>query len=259
MQLKPLVIKIGGALLDSQESLEAFFKELSILKQRRSRAIVLVHGAGPLIDDWLKQFGLNTEKKSGLRITPKEHLPVVIGALAGVANKSLMAQAIRQQLPTVGLTLSDAGLCNITPLAKELGQVGQACGADPSLLHYLLNRQILPIISSIGINAQGEPMNINADDAAVAIARMINAELWFLSEPSGVLGPGGNTIAHLSKEHSLELIESGAIHDGMAIKVKAALRAARDLRQPVRIGSWRHPFSNHPINPGSFGTLVSTT
>ncbi len=233
--MSPLVIKLGGAVLDRPDCLARLFAQM----QQSKRSIVLVHGGGALVDHLLSQLGWTSEKKNGLRITPFEQIPVIAGALAGTANKQLLAQAQQQWVSAVGLCLSDGNLCNVSQLDPELGAVGEASAANSQLLDLLLNQGYLPIISSIGIDSKGQLLNVNADQAAVAIAQTLNAELLLLSDVSAVLDGQGEAISRLNAAQAQALIDDLVITDGMIVKVKAALWAAKALGRPINVAGWK--------------------
>ncbi|WMC10755.1 acetylglutamate kinase [Oceanimonas pelagia] len=238
---QPLVVKLGGTLLESDKALEALFSTLKAFVNESNRPLVLVHGGGVLVDNQLKAMGLTSTKKNGLRVTPFEQIPVIAGALAGTANKLLLAQAIAHEIPSVGLCLADGGLCRVSQLDPELGAVGQIEGGDATLVNSLLAGGFLPIVSSIGITFDGKLMNVNADQAATAIAEILEAELVMLSDVSGILDGKGQRIVHLTEAEANELMDKNIIKDGMAVKVKAALKATKTLGKPVAVGSWRYP------------------
>lgn len=238
---QPLVVKLGGTLLESDKALEALFSTLKAFVNDSSRPLVLVHGGGVLVDNQLKAMGLTSTKKNGLRVTPFEQIPVIAGALAGTANKLLLAQAIAHNIPSVGLCLADGGLCRVSQLDPELGAVGQIEGGDSALVSSLLNGGFMPIVSSIGVTFDGNLMNVNADQAATAIAEILDAELVMLSDVSGILDGKGQRIALLTEAEAEELMDKNIIKDGMAVKVKAALKATKTLGRPVAVGSWRYP------------------
>ncbi len=104
---KPLVIKIGGAILEKNEALADLLKVILSLK---NQAVVLVHGGGCVVDEMLSQAGFTTEKKHGLRVTPKVQMPIISGALAGSVNKSIVATAASLHIQAVGLSLSDGDM-----------------------------------------------------------------------------------------------------------------------------------------------------
>jgi len=243
------VIKLGGSLLEQPEAMALLFQSL----QHADDQTVIVHGGGSLVQNWLTTAGLNSEKQEGLRISPAQHMPYIVGALAGCANKMLMAQAIAAGLKPTGLTLYEAGVvCRQQSVA--LGQVGicdSPVAADAGVLPHLLQCGYLPLISSIGFSAEGEWFNVNADDAAVAVAANGNAELLFLTDVEAVLDSNGSPIAQLNSETIDELTKAGVIKDGMLVKVRGALEAAKRLRRCVRIGSW------NLMNKPDSGTQIS--
>ncbi|KXF82766.1 acetylglutamate kinase [Enterovibrio coralii] len=241
MSLRPLVVKLGGAALSCTETLEKLFSTISQYKESAHRDLVIVHGGGYLVDDLMKALNLKVEKKQGLRVTPKDQINVVAGALAGTANKLLQGEAIKSGINAIGLSLADGGLCQIEQLDPELGNVGKASPGNSSVLQAILATGAVPIISSIGIDGDGELMNVNADQAAVAVAAALDAELVLLSDVSGVLNGKGKLMPTLDEKLANELIESGVITDGMIVKVRAAFDAAKALGRPIEVATWRYP------------------
>jgi len=235
---KPLVIKIGGAILEKSEALH---KLLSVISTIKNQPIVLVHGGGCIVDDMLNQAGFTTVKKNGLRVTPIEQMPVISGVLAGNVNKTIVAQANSLHLNAVGLSLNDGNMikCSISPLG--LGAVGEPKAAQSKLLDNLLKAEFLPVVSSIGALASGELVNVNADDAAVVICQLLNAELLLLTDVNGVMDDKGNYIENLTEQDANLLIQSGVIHGGMTAKVNAAFHAANQLRRSIAVASWQAP------------------
>ncbi|GLR75692.1 acetylglutamate kinase [Aliivibrio sifiae] len=241
MNQRPLVIKLGGAVLSSTETLTELFKTVSNYQQQAQRSLVIVHGGGYLVDELMAKLQLETVKKEGLRVTPKEQIGYITGALAGTANKMLQGQAMKNGVNAMGLSLADGGLCKITQLNPELGNVGLATAGDATILNAVLATQVTPIISSIGITAEGELMNVNADQAAVAVATALDADLVLLSDVAGVLDGEKQLIASLDSEQAELLIQQEVITDGMIVKVRAALEAAQELGRAIEVASWRSP------------------
>lgn len=235
--MKNLVIKVGGAFMQAEQEALALLKVISQL-QRQYR-VALVHGGGPMVEELLQGLGLNSQKIKGLRVTPKEHMPYVVGALAGTANKQLCALAIKAGLNSVGLCLADGQITQCKVLSEELGAVGTAEAGNRQLLDSILAAGMLPIISSIGADEQGKLLNVNADQAATVIAQVLEAELLLLSDVPGVLDAQGHLINSLSATEINNLIVRQVIRDGMQVKVQAALDAANSLSRPVTIASWQ--------------------
>ena len=236
----PLVIKLGGAALSCTETLSQVFSAIADYQKQAQRRIVIVHGGGYLVDDLMAQLQIETLKKGGLRVTPYEQIPLIAGALAGTANKMLQGQAIKDGLNAVGLSLADGGLCQVEELDPELGAVGKATPGNSTVLQAILAADTLPIISSIGLTAEGQMMNVNADQAAVAVAGALDAELVLLSDVSGVLDGKGHLIKSLDEQEAQSLINGQVITDGMIVKVNAALEAANDLGRPIEAVSYTH-------------------
>lgn len=238
--MNPLIVKLGGVLLDSEEALERLFTALDSYRAQHQRPLVIVHGGGCLVDELMKKLALPVVKIDGLRVTPADQIDIITGALAGTANKTLLSWAKKHAIPAVGLCLGDGDSVKVTPLDAKLGHVGKAQPGSPALLTSLLSAGYLPIVSSIGITDDGELMNVNADQAATALAETLGADLILLSDVSGILDGKGRRIAEITAQKAEQLIAQGIITEGMIVKVNAALDAARTLGRPVDIASWRH-------------------
>ncbi|WP_313572485.1 acetylglutamate kinase [Pantoea piersonii] len=236
----PLIIKLGGVLLDSEEALARLFDALLAWRSAHQRPLMIVHGGGCVVDELMKKLSLPVKKKNGLRVTPADQIDIITGALAGTANKTLLAWTKKYGIKAVGLSLGDADLVSVAQLDEELGHVGHAEPGDPALINTLLAAGYMPIVSSIGITDGGELMNVNADQAATALAATLGADLVLLSDVSGILDGKGQRIEEMTAAKAEQLIAQGIITDGMIVKVNAALDAARTLGRPVDIASWRH-------------------
>ncbi|MCF7353589.1 acetylglutamate kinase [Vibrio sp. CK2-1] len=241
MTMAPLVIKLGGAVLSDLDTLAQLFGAIQQYQNEAQRQIVIVHGGGYLVDELMAKLQFETVKKDGLRVTPFEQIDYIAGALAGTANKLLQGQAMKLGLNTVGLSLADGGLCKVTQLSDELGAVGEASAGDGTVLKSILATNVLPIISSIGITVEGQLMNVNADQAAVAVATSLGAELALLSDVAGVLDADKQLIAQLDQSQVDQLIEQQVITDGMIVKVQAALEAANQLGRAIEVAGWKSP------------------
>ncbi|GAA0858778.1 acetylglutamate kinase [Aliiglaciecola litoralis] len=231
-----LVVKVGGAFLDDTAIASAFFEAIRASQQQ----IVLVHGGGNAVERLFNDLKLPSEKIDGLRVTPKSQIQYVVGALAGTVNKQLCALAQQAKLNPVGLSLFDGNMTQATKVSPQLGNVGSVSCTDKRLLSTLLSADYLPIISSIGADKDGELLNVNADQAAVVIAKLLGSPLVLLSDVAGVLDDSKALIPQLTHQHISDLIDAGTIKDGMSVKVIAALDAANAIGQPVHIASWRN-------------------
>ena len=239
--MRPLVIKLGGVLLDTPAAMENLFTALADYQKNFARPLLIVHGGGCVVDDLMQRLGLPVKKKNGLRVTPSDQIDIIVGALAGIANKILVAQAAKFKLNPVGLCLADGNLTKAAQFDPELGHVATVVPRNPSLLNNLLAEAFLPIISSIAVDENGLLMNVNADQAATAIAALIDADLVMLSDVDGVLNTDKQLLHELNTVQIEQLIADQVITDGMIVKVNTALDAAKILNRGVDIANWKTP------------------
>lgn len=249
MNTGPLVIKVGGAGVDDPASGATLWRAIIDAHHALNGQVVLVHGGGRAVDEHLARLGMKSERIEGLRVTPSEQMGEVAGVLAGRVNKGVVGaiNTISVGL-AVGLCLGDGDLLRTEKktLASggDLGRVGQplATGPDEGLLPLLLRARFLPVVSSIGIGADGGLYNINADDAAAGIAQRYHAKaLVLLTDVPGVLDERKAIVEKLTRPNIESMISSGVIAGGMVPKVRAALAAASLAHCPVVIAPWADP------------------
>lgn len=239
--MDPLVIKLGGKLLENQRVLGDLFSVLYEYQKYTPRPIIILHGGGCMVDKVMQRFQLPVMKLGGQRITPLDQIEIIVGTLAGIVNKRLMAIAKQYGLVPVGLCLSDGNSTKIEQLEAKLGCVGKASKGLPTFLQQCLNGGCLPIISSIGISEDGQLFNVNADNAASAIAATLEAELLLLSDVPGVLDENARLLPILNSKRANDLIHAGIIKAGMIVKVKEALKIAKMLKRAVNIAGIQSP------------------
>ncbi|MEW6998791.1 acetylglutamate kinase [Colwelliaceae bacterium BS250] len=254
--LTPVVVKIGGAIMASPVALISLFAVIKTM-QTNGQKVVVVHGGGCVADELLSQAGFVSKKVDGLRVSESKHMPVIVGALAGTVNKTLVASANTLGLSAVGLALHDGNMVACTPAAEFLGCVGIPAPSQSGLLTSLMNGNNLVIISSIGALENGELVNVNADDAAVAISQLIQGDLVLLTDVAGVKGANGDYLIELNSQQAEQLIADGIIAGGMVAKVNAALLAANQLRRSIAVASWKAPEQLFKLQQGeAFGTRI---
>ncbi|MWN30955.1 acetylglutamate kinase [Gilliamella sp. Pra-s65] len=237
--MKPLVIKLGGVLLDNKDALSKLFVVISEYKKNFQRSLIIVHGGGTVVDSLMDRLSLPVVRRNGLRVTPADQIDVIVGSLAGSANTTLLSESKKQKIASVGLCLADGNSVEVKQISEDLGYVGEAKAGDPTLINLLTNAGYLPIISSIGITEEGKMMNVNADHAAVALAKTLNADLILLSDVVGVLDENKQRIEALTQSQADQLIAKGVITEGMIVKVNAAFEAAKALGRAIDIASWK--------------------
>ncbi|MDN7124801.1 acetylglutamate kinase [Pseudidiomarina sp. 1APP75-32.1] len=232
----PLVIKIGGRVLTDPTALSQLFS--TVQKLAALRPLVLVHGGGDQVQALLQRLGDVSAKTDGQRVTPAAQMPIVAGVLAGDLNSQLCAIAQQHGLASVGLTLQ-AGSTVRCEVDTTRGAVGIPQPHSSKLLELLLDANYLPILSSIGLSADGQRLNINADLAAGAVAQVLHADLILLTDVAGILDRDGLLIDSIDATQVLQLISDGIVRDGMVVKLNAALQAAQHSRRSIAVAGWQ--------------------
>ncbi|WP_210610950.1 acetylglutamate kinase [Priestia flexa] len=248
---KTIVIKCGGSIINQLTN--SFFRDLKKLIES-GHNIVLVHGGGPDIANMLAKLDIKAEFVDGLRRTSKEALDVVTMVLSGKVNKQLVRDIQIQGLQAIGLSGCDAQLLEAEAIDFEkLGYVGEVVSVNENLLKQLIEKSYIPVISSIGVNSQGEMFNINADVAAGSIAKALGAQkLMFVTDVQGVL-KDQQLLTELTVEEVSQLIEEKTIYGGMIPKVMSAVKALSPTLHEVNIISGINGFLDQS------GNLVGTT
>ncbi|NLG51319.1 MAG: acetylglutamate kinase [Chloroflexi bacterium] len=230
------LLKVGGAELEDGPEIEALADALSRLIAERQ--MVVVHGGGPEIARLQERLGLKPNFIDGLRVTDQESLRVAEMVLSGAVNKRLTARLVTRGAKAIGMSGIDCGLLRAAKVQHpkgDLGCVGEIVEVQTAPLLELLSLGYTPVISPISLGADGRPLNVNADHAALAIARALQVqEAIFLTNVPGVL-VDGQVMAELSSEHAQQLIEAGHITGGMIPKVQSALQVIACGVQAVRI------------------------
>lgn len=234
----PVVVKLGGRSLDTPGAPGQLAEALAALPGAR----VLVHGGGAEVSAWLARAGIEPRFADGLRVTDAPTLEIATAVLAGLANKRLVARLRAAGLPAFGLSALDGGLlaCAPHPDAARLGAVGAVTGADVTALHALLAQGLLPVVASIG-QCDGALLNLNADDAACALAAALGArDLVLLSDTPGLM-LGGAPVATLGPAALAAALAGDEVHGGMRPKLRAARAALAAGVGRVHIAAWDGP------------------
>ncbi len=236
-----LLIKIGGTLLEAEQSRIALAKQAAALAAA-GRRTVLVHGGGKRLSRYLNEGGFESEFRNGLRVTPPEILDAVLRIFAGSVNHHFLAELQAAGARAVGLSGIDAGLVEAAQLDPELGAVGRVEKVNPQLLDLLTSNGYLPVVACIAGGAEGAIYNVNADQMAAACGAGFEAdELIFLTDVGGVLDGEGNALPRMTCNQAEELIASGVAHGGMEAKLRAAMSAVQTGAERVRIVSGAEP------------------
>lgn len=223
---RPMVIKLGGAAAGDEDAALDFVAE----RAEAADAIVVVHGGGPLVDEWSKRLGIETRFEDGLRVTDERTRDVALAVLAGLANKRVVAALSRRRVDAVGISGVDAGLLIVDRAAPSLGFVGRVRAVRPKVIDALLEARLVPVVAPAAVaSSGGELLNVNADEAAGAIAAGIGARLLlFVTDVNGVQDRNGRRIARLDAETIRRLRAERVVSGGMLPKLEAALVAAAE-------------------------------
>ena len=219
----PVVIKIGGSTLGAEDTT----MDDVVALHRAGERVIVVHGGGAMITDWLDKLQVPSEFVDGLRSTSAAALEVVVAVLRGVINTQLVAEIGERGGRAMRLSGVDGGVVRAERYDPRLGYVGRVTEVDGAFLLALCDAGAIPVIAPIGLEAPAQPLNINADTVAGEVARAVNSSrLVFLTDVDGLLDADGTLIPQLDATRAAELRAAGVIGGGMIPKIEACLRAA---------------------------------
>ena len=231
------VVKIGGRAQSSPD----LANQIRSAWQASPGSFCVVHGGGDRISELQRRMGLEPSFVDGRRITTRQDMETVRMVLSGLVNKELVASFVAAGLPAVGISGEDAGTITATPIDPAgLGRAGKPVAVHSGLIDMLLDGGYLPVISPLAADdgPTVEALNVNADDAAAAIAIALAAsELLLIADVEGVLNKNGKVIAYLDQTDVSELIQSGVINHGMMAKLEAGFLALAGGVGRVRIST----------------------
>jgi acetylglutamate kinase len=247
------VIKYGGnAMTDASERAQ-FLSDVRALRAAGG-APVLVHGGGPFIAEALAQAGIESRFENGLRVTSKDAVAVVERVL------TLLGKSLAGELgDAVGLTGRDARLLHAERFNPVLGEVGRMQSVRADLLRKLLEAGVTPVVGCLALDAAGEPLNVNADEVAGAVAAALAAPCVFLTNVPGVLdnpGDPATILRSLSRADVNARMADGRISGGMIPKVQGALEALAQGAPAAVIADGRVPGVLAGVMAGTLGTQV---
>jgi len=228
-----VVVKYGGNALAGTSDHDALslFAEDIVLMHTVGIKPVVVHGGGPQINELLTKLELGTEFRNGLRVTDAATMDVVRMVLNGQVNPQIVTAINRHGRVAVGVSGEDGRTLMATPRDPELGFVGDVSRVHPGLINNLLNDGFVPVVSTVGVDAEGQPYNINADTAAGAIAEALNAEkIIYLTDIAGLrrdVNEAASLIKRITVPELNGLIDDGTIAVGMIPKVESCIQSVR--------------------------------
>jgi acetylglutamate kinase len=260
---RTVVVKLGGNAMD--DAIERAIAQDVLLLRSVGVRCVLVHGGGPQVDDVMKRMGKQPEFRDGLRVTDAETLEIVRMVLVGKVNRDLVAR-INQEAGddpvAVGVAGEDGGLLVATPRESSLGFVGDVTHVRASVLTRLLDEGLAPVVSTIGADETGQPYNINADEAARAIAVAMAAEkIVYLTSAPGLLedvNDETSLVQRLTATQLRERLEGDSVSAGMIPKLRACADAVDGGVRSAHIidGRVPHAILIELLTDAGIGTMV---
>ena len=267
-QGRTMVIKYGGNAM-TEPALQAAFAQDVVMLQLVGIRPVIVHGGGPQIEAALKRLGLQGAFIQGMRVTDAPTMQAVEWVLSGEVQQQIVGLINQAGGKAVGLSGRDGGLLQAEKLAMpdaahpgafiDLGQVGDVVSVDTAIVRRLQDAGCIPVISPVGVGANNESYNINADVVAARMATALQAEkLLMLTNISGVLDGAGQLMTRLSAAQIDAMVADGTISGGMIPKISGALEAAKAGVQAVHIVDGRvpHVLLLEILTGQAFGTMI---
>jgi acetylglutamate kinase len=266
-----VVVKYGGHAMVDPELQASFARDVCLLRYVGIRVLV-VHGGGPQINDTLARLGIQSTFTGGLRITDEATMDVVEMVLAGRVNSQIVGLLGAQGGRAIGLSGRDDSLLTAERLGEvnhpgqgadapkvDLGRVGRITRVKPELLENLVSNGLIPVIAPIAIDAQGNPLNVNADSAAGEIAIALHAQkLVLMTDVAGVKDDKGQVLNFLDAPTARQHMATGVIRGGMIPKVECALAAIEQAVRQVHIidGRTRHALLLEIFTDQGVGTEI---
>ena len=260
---KIIVIKVGGAVMNSADLSRSFAGDISLLQHAGINPVV-VHGGGPQMTELSERLGLASSFVDGVRVTDRDTLDVATMVLAGKVNTKLVASLVAGDVPAVGLSGVDGGLALARKQAEpDLGYVGEVVRVNTVVLRTLMGNAFVPVVASIAADDSGHPFNVNADVMAAELAIGLEAQkLVYLNDVPGVIGPGGDLLSEFGVEETLDLLARADVVDGgMIPKLESAVRALKAgvPRAHLLDGRVEHALVLELFTPEGIGTMITAT
>ncbi len=260
-----LVVKYGGHAMVDPELQSSFARDIVLLKYVGIHPVV-VHGGGPQIDATLREFGVESKRVEGLRVTDDETMRIVEMVLGGQINAQIVALIGRHGGRAVGLTGRDDNFLRGEPRGEvngvDVGRVGRITNVEPRVTRQLIDGGFIPVIAPVAVDEQGGALNVNADTAAGEIAQALGArKLVLMTDVEGVLDAAGKVVSSLALEEARALHKDGILVGGMVPKVRCALDALNGGVRKAHIidGRVRHAVLLEIFTDEGVGTQIVAT
>ena len=268
---RTIVVKYGGNAMVDEKLKNSFARDIVLMKLVGMNPVV-VHGGGPQIGSLLEKLEIESSFVEGMRVTDQRTMDVVEMVLGGLVNKEIVSLLAKNQGKAIGITGKDGGLITAEKLLVrkadsdvdeegiDIGQVGKVAAINTEIIEAMKNSDFIPVIAPIGTDAQGNSYNINADNVAGEIAKVLHAEkLMLLTNVAGVQDSNGQVLTGLSTKQVDQLIADQTIHGGMLPKVQCALDAVKSgvKRAHIIDGRVEHAVLLEIFTDEGVGTLIA--
>lgn len=262
---RTVVVKYGGNALagtSSHDALALFAQDIVLMHTVGIRPVV-VHGGGPQINEMLTKLNIASSFSNGLRVTDAETMQVVQMVLNGQVNPQIVSAINTHGNVAVGLSGVDGRSLQVTARSKELGFVGDIDKVRPHLIQGLVNDGFVPVLSTVGVDADGQSFNINADTAAGAVAEALGAEkIIYLTDIAGLqkdINDPSSLIQRTTVAELQQLITNGVISGGMIPKVESCIQSVRGGVKSAHIldGRIAHVLLLELFTDQGIGTMIT--
>ncbi|MCE9664112.1 acetylglutamate kinase [Halomonas sp. M5N1S17] len=269
---KTVVVKYGGNAMTEDTLIDSFARNMVLMKEVGINPVV-VHGGGPQIGDLLTKLKIESRFVNGMRVTDAETMDVVEMVLGGLVNKGIVNLINQAGGKAIGLTGKDGSQIRARKLKVEhqtpemtapeiidIGHVGEVEHISTDLIEMLAERDFIPVIAPIGVDAKGNSYNINADLVAGKVAEALGAEkLMLLTNVAGLMNAEGEVLTGLTTAQVDALIADGTIHGGMLPKIRCALDAVKGGVASAHIIDGRVPHATllEIFTNAGVGTLIT--
>jgi acetylglutamate kinase len=259
---KVFLIKIGGSVLNDEGMIQSICNDIKLLNEAGIK-VLIVHGGSKAINEHLSMNNITSHFVDGLRVTSKEAMKIIEMVLCGHVNKLLVRKLNSIGLHAIGFSGADNKLLQCQYHSEQHGQVGDIVKVNFEILKSFLQNDLnhfnfIPVIAPVGVDKNGDPLNVNADYAASHIAHSIQADkLIFITDQDGIYDKNGEIFSVLTKNQLEDLIDKKIVEGGMLTKVKAILQALnRDLSHVhILNGKKKHVLIEEFFTINGVGTL----
>ncbi len=262
---KTVLVKLGGSILEDNELIKNIYEDIAMLKMVGAK-VVIVHGGGKKISASLDKYGVKTEFIGGYRVTGADAIEIVEQVLSGGVNKAIVQGLKNEKLNACGISGKDANLiCAEKKVIADgdIGFVGNVKSVNTKIVDMMIDNDIIPVISPISSSTTGETLNVNADDAAFAIAEALKVNtLVFLTDVDGILLDVNNSstlINNIPVSKCRDLLDNGFIGGGMLPKLKNCINSVENGVDEVAIvnGTVKYNLISYFITKGKIGSTIN--